>query len=360
MTATVRRRPDPSDPAFITVVAEADGGAPTSGRLAGMAIAVKDLIDTAGLRTTYGSQLFADHVPAHDAPIVAQLRAAGATIVGKTNLNEFAFGVSGYNPHFGMVTSPRDPTRTAGGSSGGSAAAVASGACDAAVGTDTSGSIRIPAACCGVYGFKAAHGAYDVRGVFPLAPSYDSLGFLAPDVETLARLLDVRPAEGLGHVRVAQLGDDVLLPALPDEHWTLFRAEAAASHRDRDLDAVGRDVRMKLRRPIGDVEHARQTMAAWRAETERALAGVDVLVGPTFDGEVPTTAAVLADFEADRLDESTRMMGYTPVANALGWPAMAVPTVDGSRHLLARPGHEPLLLAYAQHIGLQCSDVVVA
>ena len=170
-----------------------------------LAIAVKDLIDTAGLRTSYGACVFEDHVPRFDAAIVTELRGAGAAVVGKANLN--AFGVTGHNPHYGTIVNPRDPVRTAGGSSGGAAAAVAKGACDAAVGTDTSGSIRIPAACRNVYGFKAAHGAFDTTGVFPLAPSYDSLGYLAPDVATLARLLDVAPADYVAGARVAVLDE---------------------------------------------------------------------------------------------------------------------------------------------------------
>jgi aspartyl-tRNA(Asn)/glutamyl-tRNA(Gln) amidotransferase subunit A len=353
-----RERIDPDDGTFITVAPDPIAGA--SGRLAGMAIAIKDLIDTAGLRTTYGARAFDDHVPQSDAAIVSQLRTEGVAIVGKTNLNEFAFGVTGYNPHYGTVVNPHDSGRTAGGSSGGSAAAVATGACDAAVGTDTSGSIRIPAACCGVYGFKARHGAFSMEGIFPLAPSYDSLGYLAPDVATLARILDVRQADDLTRVRVAALDEDVVLPALPEEHWTIFRSEAAATHHARPHRRYGRDVQLKLRNSVGDLPRARVEMAAWRATTERALVGIHVLSGPVFDGAAPTIADVLADYEQDRLSESARLMRFTPIANALGWPAMAVPTADGPRHLLARPGHEPLLLAVADRIGLHRCDVLAA
>jgi len=120
----------------------------------GPRLAVKDLLDTAGLVTTYGSSLFADHVPAQTAEAVRRAESAGWVVCGKTNLHEFAYGVSSQNPHFGTVPNPVAPGRLAGGSSGGSAAAVAAGLCEAALGTDSGGSIRIPAAWCGVVGFS--------------------------------------------------------------------------------------------------------------------------------------------------------------------------------------------------------------
>src|SRR6478736_5715094 len=121
-------------------------------------LAVKDLFDTAGLTTTYGSAIFADHVPERTAAAVACLEAAGYGMVGKTNLHEFAYGTTSENPHFGTVPNPRAPGRIAGGSSGGSAAALAASLADAALGTDSGGSIRIPAACCAIAGFKPSFG----------------------------------------------------------------------------------------------------------------------------------------------------------------------------------------------------------
>ena len=120
----------------------------------GVPLAVKDLFDTAGLLTTYGSPLFAEHVPTASAPAVVALEEAGYGVVGQTNLHEFAYGTTSENPHFGVVPNPVAPGRVAGGSSGGNAAALVLGACDVALGTDSGGSIRIPAACCGVVGFK--------------------------------------------------------------------------------------------------------------------------------------------------------------------------------------------------------------
>src|SRR5215216_1836030 len=148
----------------------------------GIPLAVKDLFDTAGLRTTYGSIVYADHVPEKSAEAVSKLEAAGYANVGKTNLHEFAYGVTSANPHFGMVPNPAAPGRMAGGSSGGSAAALAAGLADAALGSDSGGSIRIPAACCGVVGFKPSYGLVSLAGCFPLAPSFDTAGPMATSV----------------------------------------------------------------------------------------------------------------------------------------------------------------------------------
>jgi len=137
----------------------------------GIPLAVKDLFDTAGLVTTYGSSLFADHVPARTAGAVLALEAAGYGAVGKTNLHEFAYGTTSENPHFGVVPNPLAPGRVAGGSSGGNAATLVLGAAKVALGTDSGGSIRIPAACCGIVGFKPSYGLVSLDGCFPLASS---------------------------------------------------------------------------------------------------------------------------------------------------------------------------------------------
>src|SRR5690242_4989977 len=139
----------------------------------GIRLAVKDLLDTAGLTTTYGSAIFAEHVPSQTAEAVRLLEAAGYVDIGKTNLHEFAYGTTSENVHFGTVPNPIAPGRIAGGSSGGSAAALAGGFADVALGTDTGGSIRIPAACCGVAGLKPTYGLVSLDGCYPLAPSFD-------------------------------------------------------------------------------------------------------------------------------------------------------------------------------------------
>jgi aspartyl-tRNA(Asn)/glutamyl-tRNA(Gln) amidotransferase subunit A len=159
------------------------------GPLHGIPIALKDNIDTAGVRTTAASNLFRERVPNEDAEVVRRLRAAGAVIVGKTNLHEFAYGGSSVVSAFGPVRNPLDRSRITGGSSGGSAAAVASGMCLAAIGTDTAGSIREPAACCGVVGLKLTYGRVSIRGVIPLSVSLDHAGPITQCVTDAALVL---------------------------------------------------------------------------------------------------------------------------------------------------------------------------
>src|SRR5438552_3520862 len=178
---------------FITVAAEEVING--NGLLNGLPVSVKDLYDTKGIRTTAGSKIFENRVPNEDAVAVRKLKEAGAVIVGKTNLHEFAYGVTNINPHYGTARNPHDPGRVAGGSSGGSAVAVAAEMCDWAIGSDTGGSIRIPASLCGVAGFKPAFGSIDIRGVVPLSWSLDTLGPIAPDVTRAARAFSVMSGE---------------------------------------------------------------------------------------------------------------------------------------------------------------------
>jgi aspartyl-tRNA(Asn)/glutamyl-tRNA(Gln) amidotransferase subunit A len=157
---------------------------PPSGPLAGMPIGLKDLLDHEGRITTAGSAFYR-HTADRSSPVVSRLEAAGAVIVGRTGLHEFAFGFSSENPHFGPVRNPWDTGTSAGGSSGGSAAAVAAGITPVAIGTDTGGSIRVPAALCGCFGLKVTHGRIPIDGVFPLAASIDTVGPLADSIDTL-------------------------------------------------------------------------------------------------------------------------------------------------------------------------------
>lgn len=161
------------------------------GPLHGVPIAVKDNIDTAGTRTTVGSMVFDDRVPVADAFVIGRLRAAGAIVLGKANLHEFAMGGTSATSYFGPVHNPWAPERVAGGSSGGSAAAVAAGMVPAALGTDTGGSIRIPAAWCGVVGLKPTYGLVSLSGIFPLIYSLDHCGPMTRTVEDAALMLNV-------------------------------------------------------------------------------------------------------------------------------------------------------------------------
>jgi Asp-tRNA(Asn)/Glu-tRNA(Gln) amidotransferase A subunit family amidase len=185
--------------AFISISAE-EG--------AGVVVAVKDLVDVQGMATTAGGVILAATAAREDAPVIRRMRREGCVVVGKTNLHEFAFGVTSANPHYGTVRNPHDPSRAAGGSSGGSAVAVAAGMCDWAVGSDTGGSIRIPASLCGVAGFKPALGSIETTGVIPLSWSLDTLGPLAPDVTATSRAYSMMSGEriDLEHLEKPRIG----------------------------------------------------------------------------------------------------------------------------------------------------------
>src|SRR5438874_2344626 len=160
------------------------------GPLHGIPVALKDNIWTKRVRTTMGSAILRDFLPLEDATVVRKLRRAGAIVLGKTNLHEFAYGVTSGNPHYGPVRNPWNTDRIPGGSSGGSAAAVAAGLCAVAIGTDTGGSIRIPSALCGVVGLKPTFGRVSVHGVFPLAASFDHVGPIARSALDAALVLE--------------------------------------------------------------------------------------------------------------------------------------------------------------------------
>ncbi len=159
------------------------------GALDGIPVALKDLIDTAGVRTTAASALYKDRVPAEDAEVVRRLRAAGAVLIGKLNMDQFAFDFTGSTSHFGLIRNPWKPGHSPGGSSGGSAVAVAAGLCCAALGSDTGGSIRLPASLCGITGLKPTYGLVSTRGVLPLAWSLDHLGPMCRTAADAALLL---------------------------------------------------------------------------------------------------------------------------------------------------------------------------
>jgi aspartyl-tRNA(Asn)/glutamyl-tRNA(Gln) amidotransferase subunit A len=177
--------------AFVTRERIEPGKGTRDGPLAGRTVAVKDNISTEGVRTTCGSAMLADYVPPYDATVVERLAAAGATIVGKTNMDEFGMGGTTETSNFGPTRNPADPERVPGGSSGGSAAAVAAGEADLALGTDTGGSIRNPASFCGVVGIKPTYGLVSRYGLVAYANSLEQIGPIAPTVREAAELLEV-------------------------------------------------------------------------------------------------------------------------------------------------------------------------
>lgn len=356
---------------------------------AGRRVAIKDLIDMAGLPTTAGCRVLALAArPAErDAACLAGIRAAEAAgtvrIVGKTGLNELAFGVTGLNPWFASPTNPLDPHRMVGGSSSGSAAAIGHGEADIALGSDTGGSIRIPAACCGIAGLKTTAGRIPLQGVWPLAPTMDTIGPMAATVaglaEGLALLepgidLTARPALAVGRVRLPAVPavDEAIDAALaaagmavhptPLPGWdaadkagmTVLLAEAWAS--DGHLARTGGlspevAARLAAGAAIGSEElaAARARGADWRAEVAAVMAGgggpggpVEVLAMPTLGDVVPVVA------DAGTLTTFRHTLPW----NLAGWPALSLPVpvagaMPASLQLVARPGGEELLLATA-------------
>jgi len=283
-----------------------------NGPLSGVPVHVKDLIDTAGLRTTYGSALFAEHVPDSTAECVRRLQRAGAVVVGKANLHEFAWGLTSQNPHWGNVVNPHDPSRTPGGSSGGNAAAVAAGLVPIGIGTDTAGSIRVPAACCDVVGFKPSNDSVPTTGVFPLAPSLDCIGPITNTVDDCALVFSVLAGQSelvvdwqglrvaattetlrelLARVGiVASLVDAPVPPRecsaiLPGEGWRTHR-DLVAQHADQYGENALRKIRLAAEMDEACYEQGISAARRWRARVacERDY---DVLVQMTLTMPVP-------------------------------------------------------------------------
>ena len=358
------------------------------GPLHGIPVAVKDLIEVAGVPTGYGSRVLPPEIAARDATLVARLRAAGAVILGKTNLLEYAYGIA--HPDIGQTNNPHDPSRTAGGSSGGSAAAVAAGIVPIAIGTDTGGSIRIPAAYCGIVGVKPTFGLVPLDGVFPLAQSLDHAGPLAGCVADAALALAVLSGQDMaetpvlprriallgGHFSTTPIGQavtahvhacigrlraagvevveiglpglaranaalvDILLPEAALIHQALLARNAAGY-----APGTRAQIEAGFRTTAADYLRAKAWQAALRAEVERAFGDVDLLVSPSVPFVAPHEDPVIVDGE----DSEMLASGF---ANVTGHPSLSLPCgqIDGlpvGLQLTGAFGRDARLLAQA-------------
>jgi len=381
------------------------------GPLHGIPVGIKDMIDTAGLTTAMGSRHFAGRVPAQDAAVVARWRAAGAVVVGKTTTHQFAYGPTGDRTASGPCANPRDPRRMAGGSSAGSASAVGAGLVPLALGTDTGGSVRIPAALCGVAGMRPTFGRVPVTGVFPLAWSLDTVGPLAATVADLAAGWaalassagpPARPADAaagrLARAAVTAADPAELRIGIPAAPWFervdpvvwsavsgladklaaagarlsevdfpdtgellhLFMAvqsgEAVAIHQERmarqpelyDPEVLDR-LRAAAEVPAWDYARSLRRLGQLREEAAHRPGDADVLLLPT----VPVLAPLLGARDTGVGGGWTRpreaLLAFTSVWGVLGCPAISVPAWPG-------PGSGPRLPAGAQLVGRPGQD----
>jgi aspartyl-tRNA(Asn)/glutamyl-tRNA(Gln) amidotransferase subunit A len=349
------------------------------GPLHGIPLALKDLYDTAGIRTTAGSTFFADRIPDTDARVVTLLYQAGAVLLGKLNMHEWALGVTNINPHYGPSRNPWDPSRITGGSSGGAAAALAAGLCMGALGSDTGGSIRIPASLCGIVGLKPTFGRVSLQGVIPLSWNLDHAGPMARTVTDAALLLQaIAGYDPDDPVSVALPVDNLLatldagvtgwrIALATDAHFgeadpevisavrraaTVFEelgarveavdlsqgreaaqmnalmttSDAAAFHRDRLRDhphRFGADVLARMERgaQFTSTEYilARRFQSEWRRRLERLFEQFDLLLTPA----TPITAPVIEGLDA--IEAARQLTRCTAPFNLAGLPALSVP-----------------------------------
>jgi aspartyl-tRNA(Asn)/glutamyl-tRNA(Gln) amidotransferase subunit A len=372
------------------------------GPLHGIPVSVKDLIDVAGVTTTSGSAQPAYEATA-DAPAIARLRAAGAIIIGKTNLHEFAFGTTSEESAFGPVRNPHDLSRSAGGSSGGAAAALATGMCFGALGTDTGGSIRIPSAACGTVGLKATVGEISCEGVVPLSDSLDHLGPMARSVEDVALLFTVLTGRTAGPLTPRQ--DEALVFGVPRPYfcdridagvrqalerscealisaghtvhdlaidhaaWTpdvylhIVLPEASRYHAPRlerspFLYSPGVRVRLEMGRYLlaEDYVRAMRLREALATEVDRALDACDALLLPTLPIPAPPLGASTVDVNGSPEPTRAAMLRLTQLFNITGHPSLAVPApqvVDAlprSVQIVGRRGNTDRLLAIGRTV----------
>ncbi|WGP06558.1 amidase [Bacillus subtilis] len=366
-----------------------DSGEPPR-RLEGIPFAIKDVIDLVGYPTTMGSNVRSDDPVTASATVVERLEAAGAIPVAKTNCQEYSYGILGDESAFGRVVNPVYAALCTAGSSSGSAALVAAGAVPLALGTDTAGSVRVPAACQGVLGFKPTFGIVPVDGVFPLSQSFDTVGLFASDLGILTRAFDVIAGTGAGDDRgssahtidVSLFADDGdrardLLKSVPELTITSANGPALAelledlapiydyirlyeaSEVHKDLYAEhsadyqpGVAKKIESGRGLCEAEYRKQldALAELRERSLAVFGGTDFLLTPAIDGPV---------VRWDEIDSGTvaKFMRYSMPFNVLGWPALTIPLPragggEGPQavQLVGRPGGDRDLLAFASQL----------
>ena len=401
--------------AFITVMAEPALAAAadaereiTAGRyrgaLHGIPVSVKDLVDVAGTPTTSGSAV-TPRYPSHDAVIVQRLHESGAIIIGKTNLHEFAFGTTGDETAFGAVKNPFDTTRSAGGSSSGAAVALVEGMCFGAIGTDTGGSIRIPAAACGIVGLKPTYGELSCGGIVPLSTTCDHVGPMTRTVEDarimfealsgragappaagpltlgvpggyLLERVDVQVREALAaaRARIAAAGHTVRdieirhARMTPDVYLHIVLPEASRYHAARlATEAAAYSPGVRLRLEMGryllaeDYVRALGLRDALRRAVNRAMDGCDALLLPALSIPAPPLGAASVDIDGTPEPVRAAMLRLTQLFNLSGHPAIALPsgrTAAGlplAMQLVGRHGETHRLLEIASRVEDQIS-----
>ncbi len=368
------------------------------GPLHGIPIAHKDLIGTKGVRTTSGSKLFADYVPDFDAPIVKKLADAGTVMLGKTGLHELAYGITSDNPHFGTVRNPRDPERSPGGSSGGAGAAVATEMVFIGTGTDTGGSIRIPAAFCGVVGLKPTYGLVDRAGIQPLGFSLDHIGPLTRTVADARLALDAmagstprKPAPALENLRIGLPENFYFTHVAPDVVTAIQQAAKIAEIRgahivpvrvpDIDaLNAVGRVILlaeasalyepyMSRRADFGDdvlalldqgrlvpatgYVNAQRLRKHLRSEFHALFRTIDCLFTPASATTAPRIGQKQVELNGEMHDTRLATTRLVRGINVLGFPALSIPCGQSEGlpiglQIIARPWEENLLLSLGE------------
>jgi len=372
----------------------------TARALEGVPIAIKDIINTANLETRYGSTAHISHIPKEDAEIVRQLRNAGAIIIGKTTTHEFAWGVTTSSPVFGDTLNPHNIAHIPGGSSGGAAAAIAYGAVAAGLGTDTGGSVRIPASLCGVFGFKPSYKRLSTRGIFPLSRRFDHPGILGATLEDVAMLAQVFGLAATIGEKSPRVGIIEAIAPIPTDGVVSTAFAAAVKNIEREfhtqtfndlpifdglfaafadtvlieagLEHLGRHsmafidahyttqtasrIRLAQDKSVGDYVSAMERTRRFKSDLAKLFENVDYLLLPTCPCVAPKLgdkAIAIGDWAGN---EREALMAYTAPFNLSGLPAISIPmavpkgTLPAGIQLVGKPGRDGELLKFAQKL----------